>query len=431
MVEPEHLGLTIFLRLMSFGLVLSVALRWELQPIPVHRTHHFACILTALVFTFAATEYWVLQDVYFDLSVQLLSCCLCLTWLRPRWVALGLPFLLGAWLAVRVPGAFGWPTWDEGLLMLAALTIAVPSYLLRYRVSVEQWSLQVEELTQQHDLNEALSHLASIEERLEAEMELRAQGLARAIEGLATARSEESELHQSLLRANRLQALGRLSTSLAHRLNNLTTVVVGSLDCLGEALQKPDCQILVSEIKAAAAQGASLTSKLLSLTARQNLNMQVLTLEELLTDRLPLLAHLVSPGVGWDVKLRDSDARIEVDPEAWMQVMSNLIRNADQANSGTGEIEFRVERVDDQVSFTVLDQGPGIPPELRTRVFEPFFSTRTSEGGTGLGLSIVFGLVEQMNARVDHKNRPQGGSLFVVSFPLWSDQGAASKQGGV
>lgn len=105
-----------------------------------------------------------------------------------------------------------------------------------------------------------------------------------------------------------------------------------------------------------------------------------------------------------------------IDPARLRQMLLNLLTNACEALDQGGQIEIVVHRHRDRLELTVADNGPGIAPEHRARVFEPFFSTKP--GGTGLGLALVRKFAEEAGGQVDCEPNPAGrGSLFRVSWP--------------
>ena len=94
--------------------------------------------------------------------------------------------------------------------------------------------------------------------------------------------------------------------------------------------------------------------------------------------------------------------------------MSNLVNNAVEACGTAGRIELSGLVVDGRVCLTVTDDGPGIPAEIRARLFEPFFTTRPQ--GTGLGLAVVRSVAEAHEGQV-HVHTSEGGTLFSISLP--------------
>jgi len=99
------------------------------------------------------------------------------------------------------------------------------------------------------------------------------------------------------------------------------------------------------------------------------------------------------------------------------QVWTNLIDNAIDAMGGKGELRIRTSLVGDYVQVQVVDNGPGIPAEVKAHLFEPFFTTKGVEDGTGLGLDTVNRIVRQHRGQVHVESRP-GETKFQVSLPI-------------
>ena len=125
-----------------------------------------------------------------------------------------------------------------------------------------------------------------------------------------------------------------------------------------------------------------------------------------------------------DGTLRDSgvrpqfdcaDAHIDADPDQFRQVLINLVQNAMQAQDGDGSVRVAARPVGDMVEVVVEDEGPGIPEDLRERVFEPFYTTR--QQGSGLGLSIARELTERNGGSLDIVSRDPRGTAIVMRWP--------------
>jgi signal transduction histidine kinase len=102
------------------------------------------------------------------------------------------------------------------------------------------------------------------------------------------------------------------------------------------------------------------------------------------------------------------------------QVLFNLLVNAIEATPRGNEVTVIVETKDAAVVISIIDQGPGIPPEIQPRIFEPFFTTKEGSlgRGLGLGLSISKDLVETMNGRLQfHSHSPDPGAMFIMTLP--------------
>ena len=116
-----------------------------------------------------------------------------------------------------------------------------------------------------------------------------------------------------------------------------------------------------------------------------------------------------------------------------LQVMMNLIQNAyDAANNGEDtapQLQISLQRDEANVHVRFSDNGPGIAPGHLSRIFDPFFSTKSVGKGTGLGLSISYGIVEQHAGRLSVENLPQGGARFTLTLPLARRQPATPSPG--
>lgn len=101
-------------------------------------------------------------------------------------------------------------------------------------------------------------------------------------------------------------------------------------------------------------------------------------------------------------------------PSAWERVLVNLLLNSAQAITGSGQVTVRGSASTGKTEIAVIDSGPGIPPEILPRIFEPMFSTKKVK--SGLGLHIVRSIVEQYGGAVAANNRAEGGAEFKIVF---------------
>jgi len=122
-----------------------------------------------------------------------------------------------------------------------------------------------------------------------------------------------------------------------------------------------------------------------------------------------------------DVELVQAGGAVSVglDPTLMRRVLANLAENAvHAARPGRARIHLGVARGRDRAVLTVADEGPGIEPELRPRVFDPYVTTKAGQGGTGLGLAIAKKIVLQHGGEIEVGERPGGGASFTIALPL-------------
>ena len=114
------------------------------------------------------------------------------------------------------------------------------------------------------------------------------------------------------------------------------------------------------------------------------------------------------------------DLLAPVDAPMIRDVVSNLIKNAIEASPGHGEVKITVSRGKGRAIITVADDGPGVPDDLKDRLFEPHFTTKSE--GTGLGLFTSYGIVREHRGRLVYQPNPKGGAIFTVELPFGKEQ---------
>jgi len=254
-------------------------------------------------------------------------------------------------------------------------------------------------------------------------------------ESLAVAVAGKTEAEAALMRAQRLDALGRLTGGVAHDFNNLLTVVIGALDVI---LRDPENaarrQRLGEAALIAARRGQRLTAQLLAFARQQPLQPETRELNGLIRQAEPLLRRALSEKVALKVQLCDDKAVAQIDPAQFEASLLNLIVNAVDASAEGGEIlvETRLcTLAADEVaglapgayfSMSVADRGQGMSPDVIKRIFEPFFTTKPPGKGTGLGLSQVYGFVKQSGGEIAVDSTEGAGTQFRIYLPISTAQ---------
>lgn len=261
-----------------------------------------------------------------------------------------------------------------------------------------------------------------------------------AVEKGSRVRAEERslELEAQLLRAQRLEAMGRLAGGIAHDLNNLLTPILGYADLAHETLEGTEDEDLSEGILAAAKRAGELVKQLLAFGKRQRLSLRELDLADVTRAFFPLLRRAVPEDIEVRLELDAALPRILADGGQLEQVLMNLVINAKDAIDGPGRITIGTRRLDLDAEYCehhvgakpgryavlcVTDTGSGMDSETMKQVFEPFFSTK-GDGGTGLGLAMVYGIAAKHGGHVQIDSELGKGSAFQVFFPESTGAGA-------
>jgi signal transduction histidine kinase len=218
--------------------------------------------------------------------------------------------------------------------------------------------------------------------------------------------------------SEKLAALGQLAAAIAHEVRNPLAVVRSAAQDLGQTLPPGDVEghRAASFIVAEVDRLGSVVSSLLAFARPLQLQTRPTDIAHVLTRAVTLAGGELAAK---RVRLARDEATVlpvvHADGDLVCQVLVGLLSNAVEATPPGGEIVVRTHAADGGVAVAVADGGAGIAPELRARVFEPFFTTRPN--GTGLGLAVARQIVEAHGGRIDVGDRPGGGACFTIQLP--------------
>lgn len=269
------------------------------------------------------------------------------------------------------------------------------------------------DLSARLDLTRAdeIGTLAAALDRMSADLE-RAQAEAE------IADRQTREAQEQLRHAERLATVGRLAAGVAHELGTPLNVVLARAQLLernpagGQALNHARI------IREQAQRMTRIIRQLLDFARRGRAERVAVDLAELTAASLEALRPLAAER-GVELHLSSPEqALAHLDPDQVAQVLTNLIVNATQASPAGERVEVQLVAGEDAWILEVSDRGPGIPPELRERVLEPFFTTKDVGEGTGLGLTVAHGLVSEHGGRLEIDSAPGGGCTLRVHLPF-------------
>ena len=244
--------------------------------------------------------------------------------------------------------------------------------------------------------------------------------------------TERNRFEEQVRRGQRLEAIGRLAAGIAHDFNNILTVISASAQLAARLDVVPRVAASLTDIRDAAARGATLTGHLLALGRAQALTPISVDLGALVERLGDTLRRVLGDPIVVAVEVADAVPRVLIDPGQLELALINLALNARDAMPSGGRLTLGVAAATtrplelaagDYVALTVVDDGDGMDADTRARIFEPFFTTKAITGGSGLGLAIALGFVSQSGGTITVDSQPGVGARFTLFLPV--DRGAA------
>ena len=260
-----------------------------------------------------------------------------------------------------------------------------------------------------------LSAIVDISERKAAEAALR------------ESQERAQALHAELLHMSRLSAMGQMGAMVAHELNQPLTAIRNYMEAAGELLRRgadvPTARLGTAIERAAeqAIRAAQIVQQLRGFASCGDAEKRIEAIPTLVREAAELaLVGTRQRGTVIRVDGNLADVSVLVDKIQMQQVLLNLLRNAMEAvaDQEGRDIALLAEATDDTVRISVADNGPGLPEEVKAKLFQPFVSTKRT--GMGVGLSICRSIVADHNGRIWADAHPDGGTIFNVTLPIAS-----------
>jgi signal transduction histidine kinase len=246
------------------------------------------------------------------------------------------------------------------------------------------------------------------------------------LEARAREEARVRELERQLLHAERLTTVGRLAAGIAHEINNPLEGMANWLSLSQQALergQSAEAGSHLQRVKEGLERAAGTVRQVLAHADPAKTPVADLDLNEVLLEAGKFVeTRKEFRGIDFVFELSDEPLTVRGSATMLGQVAVNLMLNACEAQPEVGEVRVRSHREGKSVVAAFLDRGPGVAAEDRSRIFEPFFSTKHS---TGLGLSICHTIVQQHRGELTVADREGGGTVMTMRLPV-----AASEEGG-
>jgi PAS domain S-box-containing protein len=233
--------------------------------------------------------------------------------------------------------------------------------------------------------------------------------------------TDEKQFQEQLLQAEKFAAMGQMLAGVAHELNNPLTAILGVSDLLRERAVDDAMRRQTELVRQQARRAADIVQSLLAFSRRAAPGRTPVYIEQLVERVLQLHGGTLNKKkIALEFRPTPGLPPVQGDPSLLLQVLLNLVTNAEQAISAVrdhGKIQISAIRLDSNVVVTFDDDGPGIPPEILSRVFDPFFTTKRPGGGTGLGLTISMAIVREHGGTLEAQSAPGRGASIKMVLP--------------
>lgn len=254
-----------------------------------------------------------------------------------------------------------------------------------------------------------------------------------AIQGIMRDITERKRLEEQLRQSQKMEAIGQLAGGIAHDFNNMLTIINGYSEILLKKEFSAEILNYIQEIRKASIRATRLTSQLLAFSRKQIIQPKLINLNQIITNQIQMLRRLLGEDVAISTVLDPQLHSVKADIGQIEQVIMNIVINARDAmplggklTIETGNIQLNNEyrRLHPEAKsagyamLSISDTGIGMDEVTRSRIFEPFYTTKGRDKGTGLGLATVYGIIRQNNGFIDVYSEIQKGATFKIYLPV-------------
>ena len=265
---------------------------------------------------------------------------------------------------------------------------------------------------------------------LELKVAERTKELLAANERLCSEAIERQQVEEQLRHAQKMEAVGQLTSGLAHDFNNILSTVLGNLELIDRRLGNESVRKMVQAAARAAERGSKLTGQLLIFARKHPMEPAAVDLRDAISGTSEMLRHTLGISTAVTAAIPEDLWAALADATQFEVAILNLALNARDAMGGGGVVLVEARNVKasdsdmppslapgDYVAVSVSDTGSGMTEEVMARVLEPFFTTKEAGKGTGLGLSQVYGFAKQSGGDIRIRSAPGRGTIVEMFLP--------------
>ena len=290
-------------------------------------------------------------------------------------------------------------------------------------------------ITEAFRRKEAEEEIKRAREELELRVQERTEELKIACENLRAGIKQREEIEERLRQSQKMEAIGTLAGGIAHDFNNILGGIIGFAEMMEETPppQTKEAQ-QIKRILTAALRGRDLVQRILAFSRKTNLKKERLHLSTIIEDTVQLLRPSLPSTIQIKIKYHAGHDLVLASSVELQQIIMNLATNAGFSMREKGGVlhiaTYNVHTTQenaqnyghevepgDYIQLSMSNTGTGMSPEIRNRIFEPFFSTKQTGEGTGMGLSVVYGIVKDLKGSISVTSEPGEGSTFDILIP--------------
>jgi len=233
---------------------------------------------------------------------------------------------------------------------------------------------------------------------------------------------ELQKMQEALLQSEKLAAMGRLTSQVAHELNNPIYGIMNTLELLKTEIPPESKRRRILELSLSETQRLSeMLRNMLSFSKPEEEKRRPIKINELIEGILLVMEkQMKESNIKVETSLDPNISEIMASTNQMRQVMLNIFKNAKEAMPKGGTLTVKTVMEGDKILLHLKDTGTGIPEEIRDKVFEAFFTTKQKVKGVGLGLSVCYGIIKDHGGEIKVESEEGKGATFIITLPIES-----------
>lgn len=232
-------------------------------------------------------------------------------------------------------------------------------------------------------------------------------------------KGQEELLKQTAQRNDRLSILGEITAGIAHELNTPLGNILGFAEFIEDKTQELQTKRDAQKILNSAIYSREVVKKLMFFSCDMPQDIKKIAVKPIITQALSLLKpNFKKANINFKFNIQDSALKAQVDPIQLTQVFFNLVINAIYYSPENSQIVISIYNGETHYTIEIADEGKGIAPEVKDKIFEPFYTTKPLGEGSGLGLSVVHGIIKGHKGEISIVDNIPKGTIFRIKLPL-------------